>query len=1019
MSRTLADAFVAIRPRVHESAVQDAKAAGELTGRAFGDAASKNAASAGERTGREFGAAAVTGAKKAADRDAKGMGVTIGEKMALGVGAGLSVGLPLVGSAAAVGLVASMAAVGVAIAAQNEQVKAGFSVLAQQVTTGMTTAAAPLVPFLLDVAGQASTAFATFLPAVTGAFTALGPALQAGLAPFMAGLTQAFVSLAEATARSAPMITDIMTRLGQLLPTVVGLVVALIELGGNAIDPLLAVINALVGGLTTVIGWMDRYQVVTIAVAAALAALVTVSKVHAAVLTVQAAGGLAKYLAGLNLVKAATLIWTGVQWALNFALTANPIGLIIVGIAALVAGVILAWRHSQTFRTVVVGAWDAIKVAAQFMWSVIKVVFGLWLDCYKLIGGAALWLWRNAILPAFEGVVTAVTAVGSAFVWLWQNIIAPAVSAIASQVTWLWRNIIEPAWTGISFIIQVVWTVIQIVFGLWMIYYKLIGETALWLWRHGVQPAFEGVAAVVLWAWDAVIRPTFDAFAAVVVWVVNQVIRPVMDALVWFWRNAVVPAALFLRDMVRAAIEAMGQAIQFVSERVIRPTMDALVWFWRNAVVPAALFLRDMVRAAIEAMGQAIQFTWDHTIRPVMDAIAFVIRDVVPTAFRVGVDAIARAWDLLREAAKVPVRFVVDVVMNPLIRGYNKIASSFGVNTVAEIGLPFVTGGIYPGYSPGRDIGLAAVSGYEAIMRPEWTRAVGPAYVHGANAAARTGGVPGVRAWLAGGFADGGIVGDLLGWVTDPVGRARDALGGPLNRLRELSNTPFSQMIAAMPRRIYEAAVAKVESIVKGFGSSLGFGGGGVERWRGVALSALSLAGAPASWIGSLLRRMNQESGGNPMAINLWDSNAMRGTPSKGLMQVIQPTFNAYAGPLRDRGIWDPLANIFAAIRYTIARYGSGPAGWDRPGGYARGGIVGDVRSLSMDGGFGVLRPGPNMVFNGTGRDEPITSGPVEVRVYIGDRELTDITRVEVERINRQVARQLAGSRTTGNYDIL
>lgn len=54
---------------------------------------------------------------------------------------------------------------------------------------------------------------------------------------------------------------------------------------------------------------------------------------------------------------------------------------------------------------------------------------------------------------------------------------------------------------------------------------------------------------------------------------------------------------------------------------------------------------------------------------------------------------------------------------------------------------------------------------------------------------------------------------------------------------------------------------------------------------------------------------------------------------------TIGSTFNAYAGALRGRGIYDPLANIYAAIRYTVARYGS-LAAWGRPGGYAAGGMI-------------------------------------------------------------------------------
>ena len=81
---------------------------------------------------------------------------------------------------------------------------------------------------------------------------------------------------------------------------------------------------------------------------------------------------------------------------------------------------------------------------------------------------------------------------------------------------------------------------------------------------------------------------------------------------------------------------------------------------------------------------------------------------------------------------------------------------------------------------------------------------------------------------------------------------------------------------------------------------------------------------------------MQTESGGNPNAINDWDINAINGTPSKGLMQVIDPTFRAHAMPGYDTNIWDPLSNMLAAIRYTVSRYGSLASGWTGHG-YAAG----------------------------------------------------------------------------------
>lgn len=122
----------------------------------------------------------------------------------------------------------------------------------------------------------------------------------------------------------------------------------------------------------------------------------------------------------------------------------------------------------------------------------------------------------------------------------------------------------------------------------------------------------------------------------------------------------------------------------------------------------------------------------------------------------------------------------------------------------------------------------------------------------------------------------------------------------------------------------------------------LGHGGFGanVDRWAGVARQALVMTGQyTAANLRRLLYQMKTESGGNPRAINLWDSNARRGTPSKGLMQVIDPTFRRYAMPGYNKNIWDPLSNILASIRYALERYGSLARAY-RGVGYKTGGIV-------------------------------------------------------------------------------
>ncbi|MEU0098265.1 peptidoglycan DD-metalloendopeptidase family protein [Streptomyces sp. NPDC006267] len=140
---------------------------------------------------------------------------------------------------------------------------------------------------------------------------------------------------------------------------------------------------------------------------------------------------------------------------------------------------------------------------------------------------------------------------------------------------------------------------------------------------------------------------------------------------------------------------------------------------------------------------------------------------------------------------------------------------------------------------------------------------------------------------------------------------------------------------------------------LEGGGDGGGDGGAGVGRFRGVVTQALGQVGQSLSLVNTTLRRMNQESGGNPRAVNRNDINWINGTPSVGLMQVIEPTFNAYAGKYRKTGpkmygvSVDPMANIYASMRYALSRYGSLSRAYNRPGGYAQGGIVGGGVQIS------------------------------------------------------------------------
>lgn len=120
---------------------------------------------------------------------------------------------------------------------------------------------------------------------------------------------------------------------------------------------------------------------------------------------------------------------------------------------------------------------------------------------------------------------------------------------------------------------------------------------------------------------------------------------------------------------------------------------------------------------------------------------------------------------------------------------------------------------------------------------------------------------------------------------------------------------------AANERKAEESASRSAERSTPAYANNL-------DGWINEALDIMKDKGIPGSYEG-LHRNIMRESSGDPQAINNWDINAINGVPSKGLLQVIQPTFDAYhvAGTKHD--LYDPVANITAAANYAADRYGT------------------------------------------------------------------------------------------------
>ena len=197
------------------------------------------------------------------------------------------------------------------------------------------------------------------------------------------------------------------------------------------------------------------------------------------------------------------------------------------------------------------------------------------------------------------------------------------------------------------------------------------------------------------------------------------------------------------------------------------------------------------------------------------------------------------------------------------------------------------------------------------------------------------------------------IASNIFSYIKDP----KKLLKAAIDKFTDLTGAlePGITIAKTAVNSLFETAVSKIKGFFDSFGAIDYKPSAGVEQWRGLAKQALLLTNQfSESNLNALLTQMMHESGGNPNAINNWDINAIRGIPSKGLMQVIDPTFRANAMAGFNTNIYDPLSNMIAAINYTVKRYGSLYAGWTARGykGYANG--IGTFKLSDVVGKYSV-----------------------------------------------------------------
>lgn len=141
---------------------------------------------------------------------------------------------------------------------------------------------------------------------------------------------------------------------GQAVPVINDMAASL----NDNLGPAFELVGKVVEGVT---GFLQDHSTTAKSLSGVTAALTVVTLAHNAAMAVGAAGGMVKWLQQTKLISSATKVWAAVQWAMNAALAANPIGLVVLALAAVAIGLVVAYKKSETFRDIVNGAFGAVQ----------------------------------------------------------------------------------------------------------------------------------------------------------------------------------------------------------------------------------------------------------------------------------------------------------------------------------------------------------------------------------------------------------------------------------------------------------------------------------------------------------------------------------------------------------------------------------------------------------------------------------------------------------------------------------
>ena len=604
------------------------------------------------------------------------------------------------------------------------------------------------------------------------------------------------------------------------------------------------------------------------------------------------------YKTAVLVAAAASKTFTVAQAALDVAMDANPIGLAVLAITALVGGLVLAYKHIKPFRNAVNTTWKVIK---------------------KLFTGKLGW--EKAIAKEFSNA-------------------GKDIQKFANSIPKFFKNVGK-------------------VLGK---LFKGFGKLLLYSLALPI-----GVAVIIT---RPLVKPTERIFKALIKWIQNswkglvRFLKPIFQPIAKAW--------LAVWNGIRKTFTTIWNGLKKIAQvemrgikRVILPVVKVITQVWDASWNAIAKFFSGIWNA-IRAVGGAGIGALSGAISGGLNAISGIWHSVwsgLANFFK-------SIWGGIKQAAADGMNGVINVI-NAGVGAINKVWSFFtghgtGLKELDHVHfaqggtvhrhLSVINDGDGPDWkelvqTPDGNLFMSQERNWTGFL-PEGTRVYsGPETRQIMNAV-------GVSH-----YASGGIVGDVeegidwakgsldnLGsWLGDKFSALEDFLADPLKATKGLLEKATSGLYKGLGNfaDLAHGAVDKLTQPIsdwfkKGLEkleAQFESGGASPDLIRAAAAKMhVAISGADISHIMNVIKH---ESGGRADAVNHWDSNAAKGTPSKGILQFIEPTFMSYAMP-GHTNILSPFDQLLAMFNDTTWRSDLTLGGWGPTGGrrYALGGEV-------------------------------------------------------------------------------